>query len=260
MKFAWIAVGIYSSLALASPAHAAIIQIDQSAFVAGAGTITFSELPLGTQNPVYTPALYGGGAGSPTVTFGGFFTGQSLGNTCGGVASGCVVGNPTGPLSLAANSPATFIANDSAQLNPPILSGTPLFNGPIAIHFSTPQTGVGLVGGFFDSIGSTAITAYDSNGNVIGSVTNNQTGDEFLGLVTADQSATISGLLFSLVGAENAGFDVDTIRFGVGAQVVVPPTGAVPEPSTWAMMILGFAGVGFMAYRRKQNGQALRLA
>jgi hypothetical protein len=34
----------------------------------------------------------------------------------------------------------------------------------------------------------------------------------------------------------------------------------VPEPSTWAMMILGFAGVGFMAYRRKQNGQALRLA
>ena len=29
--------------------------------------------------------------------------------------------------------------------------------------------------------------------------------------------------------------------------------GAVPEPSTWAMMILGFAGVGFMAYRRKNK-------
>ena len=28
-------------------------------------------------------------------------------------------------------------------------------------------------------------------------------------------------------------------------------TSAVPEPSTWAMMILGFAGIGFMAYRRK---------
>jgi hypothetical protein len=35
---------------------------------------------------------------------------------------------------------------------------------------------------------------------------------------------------------------------------------AVPEPSTWAMMILGFAGIGFMAYRRKQNGSTLRLA
>jgi hypothetical protein len=34
---------------------------------------------------------------------------------------------------------------------------------------------------------------------------------------------------------------------------------AVPEPSTWAMMILGFFGVGFMAYRKK-NGLALRLA
>jgi hypothetical protein len=28
-------------------------------------------------------------------------------------------------------------------------------------------------------------------------------------------------------------------------------TGAVPEPSTWAMMILGFCGLGFMGYRRK---------
>jgi hypothetical protein len=32
---------------------------------------------------------------------------------------------------------------------------------------------------------------------------------------------------------------------------------SVPEPSTWAMMTLGFFGVGFMAYRRKQNGSAL---
>ena len=28
---------------------------------------------------------------------------------------------------------------------------------------------------------------------------------------------------------------------------------AVPEPSTWAMMILGFAGVGFMTYRRSRK-------
>jgi hypothetical protein len=33
-------------------------------------------------------------------------------------------------------------------------------------------------------------------------------------------------------------------------------TSAVPEPSTWAMMILGFAGVGFMAYRRKAKTPA----
>jgi PEP-CTERM motif len=33
---------------------------------------------------------------------------------------------------------------------------------------------------------------------------------------------------------------------------------AVPEPSTWAMMILGFLGLGLMAYRRKSG--TLRLA
>jgi hypothetical protein len=35
---------------------------------------------------------------------------------------------------------------------------------------------------------------------------------------------------------------------------------AVPEPSTWAMMILGFLGIGLVAYRRKSTGHALRLA
>jgi hypothetical protein len=37
-------------------------------------------------------------------------------------------------------------------------------------------------------------------------------------------------------------------------------TTAVPEPSTWAMMILGFAGLGFLAYRRKPNGPQFRFS
>jgi len=36
--------------------------------------------------------------------------------------------------------------------------------------------------------------------------------------------------------------------------------GAVPEPSTWAMMLLGFAGVGVAAYRRRGRGAALTVA
>jgi PEP-CTERM motif len=36
---------------------------------------------------------------------------------------------------------------------------------------------------------------------------------------------------------------------------MTPIASPVPEPSTWAMMIIGFAGLGFMAYRRK-NGAA----
>jgi hypothetical protein len=50
----------------------------------------------------------------------------------------------------------------------------------------------------------------------------------------------------------------ETLLLGVTVENTV--TGAVPELSTWAMMILGFCGLGFMAYRRRQNGAALRVA
>ena len=241
---------------MGSAAHAnGIINIPIGSFQPGAGLITFSELALGTVNPVYTPAMYGGGAGSPTVTFGGFFTGQSLGNAgncpAGAALTGCVVGTPTGILSLDQSSPATRIVSDGANPTSPVLSGSPTFNGPVSILFSTLQAGVGLDGGFFNAVNSTGITAFDINGNVIGTVSNQGLGIEFLGLVTADQSATIAGLQFHLVGPEPAGFAVDNIRFGVGSQIVVPPQGGVPEPATWAMMIAGLGLTGAALRRRR---------
>jgi hypothetical protein len=44
-----------------------------------------------------------------------------------------------------------------------------------------------------------------------------------------------------------------TDNSGAYTIVVTQLAPAVPEPSTWAMMILGFAGIGFMAYRRKSK-------
>jgi hypothetical protein len=58
------------------------------------------------------------------------------------------------------------------------------------------------------------------------------------------------------------GINDDTYSDNSGQLVVSvtsPSIGAVPEPSTWAMMILGFAGVGFMAYRRRNNDAMLRV-
>ncbi|HEY4052309.1 MAG TPA: PEPxxWA-CTERM sorting domain-containing protein, partial [Terriglobales bacterium] len=40
---------------------------------------------------------------------------------------------------------------------------------------------------------------------------------------------------------------------GVDSFSVSSVTSAVPEPSTWAMMLLGFAGLGLMAYRRRNR-------
>jgi hypothetical protein len=36
-------------------------------------------------------------------------------------------------------------------------------------------------------------------------------------------------------------------------EIFVQVGSGVPEPSTWAMMILGFAGLGFISYRRKNR-------
>jgi hypothetical protein len=61
----------------------------------------------------------------------------------------------------------------------------------------------------------------------------------FTGTFVADSTTT--KLDFNeTVGGNNAGILLDAINVS-----------AVPEASTWAMMILGFFGVGFMAYRRK---------
>jgi hypothetical protein len=63
----------------------------------------------------------------------------------------------------------------------------------------------------------------------------------------------------------NAGFVLDYVE-GNGSPAIldvkvngVNLTTDVPEPSTWAMMILGFCGIGFLAYRRKSR-PAFRLA
>ena len=64
----------------------------------------------------------------------------------------------------------------------------------------------------------------------------------------------LSGLNFDPTALTTYTFDL-TLRNAAGGVVsdVEIEVAAVPEPSTWAMMILGFLGVGFMAYRKKST-------
>ncbi|MEH3120469.1 MAG: PEPxxWA-CTERM sorting domain-containing protein [Sphingomonas phyllosphaerae] len=59
-------------------------------------------------------------------------------------------------------------------------------------------------------------------------------------------------------GGDVLGFDQMTI--GDARQVVNPPAGAVPEPATWAMMMLGFGVVGFAMRRKAKVNTRVRFA
>lgn len=68
----------------------------------------------------------------------------------------------------------------------------------------------------------------------------------------------IDGAAFSTpVVAELYGtydFSLTGVTYVSGDGVVGPRAAATPEPSTWAMMIAGFAGLGFAGYRASRKG------
>ena len=256
MNFKLVLIGS-AMFALTQLSNAGIIAVSDSDFNAGAGVITFSEFSVGTVNPFYAPATYGGDASDPDVSFDGWFTGQSLSGTpgtdCPGAsASACVVGSPSGPLTLDASAPDTFTIIDGANPTSPVLSGSPTFNGAIAILFSTDQFGVGFDGGFFNAVGSTAITAFARDGSLIGSVANTVTGIEFLGLVTDNGIASIAGVFLDLVGAEPAGFAIDNIRFGGVNDIDVGDRNQIPAPTSLALLGIGLAILG-LSKKKKQS-------
>lgn len=231
------AVGIF-----ACTASAALVNLGPGSFTPLAPKITFSEIAYGSVNPVYNftglPTL-----GDVTVSFGTYFQGQTP--TIGSPRT--LTGTPTGPLTLVTEDHGTFIQSDGANPTSPVLSGNPIFNGPISILFSKPVVGVGLDGGYFDALHSTTIQAYDAAGNVLGSITNSQLGIEFYGLADSG-GASISGISFYITGPEPAGFAIDNVTFGAKADVIIPS--APDAGSTLVMLGAALAGLLGLARRR----------
>ena len=234
----------------AGAASAEITRIAAENFNDTAGFITFSEYAEGSVNPRYT-------IGDVDVRFDGWFQGQSRASCALIPSFACLSGAPTPELALNPVASETSvrwepIVGDAMLMGSP--SGTSPGTGPISIWFSVDQLAVGFDAGIFDAAGSTLISAFARDGALLGTITNTNTGTgiEFLGFATTDGLARIAGVQLSLIGDEPNGFAIDNLRFGVAGQVEVPgaTAGAVPEPATWAMMIMGF-GLAGMAMRRE---------
>ena len=78
------------------------------------------------------------------------------------------------------------------------------------------------------------------------------TNDFFLDIGDISTTPLFFGL--SYVQGKNQVFDSD--RTG-GSVDVTPVRPGVPEPSTWVMMLLGFAGLGVAGYRASRKNVAL---
>ena len=77
-----------------------------------------------------------------------------------------------------------------------------------------------------------------------------------------DGSATNGARMVLASGIQNGLAEELITEVTIGSSFVFPfidlsLAPAVPEPSTWAMIILGFAGIGFMAYRRRNSAMVV---
>lgn len=243
-----LGVGLVTGLGFTSSADAAVVNLGPGSFTPLAAQIEFDEMALGTVNPSLTVAA--GSLGNVTVSFAGAFVGQTV---SAGFPATLTDTSPTGPLTLDAAT-KVFTSNDSAPgATSPVLSGTPTFNGPISVLFSTGVAAVGLKGGFFDAVGSTSITAFDANGTALGTVLNSQTGFEFFGLAESSGQNLIRGISFYITGSESFGFGIDNLTFGA-AEVVPELPQAVPVPAAvWGgLALLGGMGLTKRLRRRAE--------
>jgi hypothetical protein len=159
-------------------------------------------------------------------------------------ALGVIFSDPAGPSGAVAGFTSTnvFMANQHQTTDA----------GDLRLSFSVPVTTITLdFASYFFGPSSLHALAFDSSNGLLG--TFDFAGDPLTVTINTGQNP-IGYLLLAAHPTQQpnvfGNFTIDNLSFGVSA---------VPEPSTWAMMILGFAGIGFIAYRRK-NAMALNAA
>jgi len=189
----------------------------------GLGNFDYNVLFTQQSTDVQSVDGYGNGGGKPQIiTFSStdFFDTSASGQT---VISQHEIANKDYAaftnLTLSASGIATGYSDLLLNIVPDLKSGE-------SVTFSSPETITSPIPPTF------------SLGN----------GNNFF-LITAENNEVLTQLSLNVTGG-----NISSVE-----QVRVDLANAVPEGSTWAMMVLGFLGLGFMAYRGRREEQ-LRLA
>jgi hypothetical protein len=102
-----------------------------------------------------------------------------------------------------------------------------------------------------NSAGNDNVVSFlDSSSNVIGSVEAADLYSKFSGITNTTEPGYL--INFAVPTAFSA------VEFSTGPSAFEFAVANVPEPSTWAMMLLGFSGLGYAAFRR--NGRKTAIA
>jgi len=142
---------------------------------------------------------------------------------------------------------AVFNLDGSSLSNTALVVGSP--------HLAAPW-GLAIAPSSFGQFAGDLLVGNFSGINLGISVFDPKTG-AFLGSIPIDTGISSSFLWGLSVGNNGSGGNSNTVYFTDGLNLehdgLFGAISAVPEPSTWAMMLLGFAVLGFLAHRRRRE-------
>jgi hypothetical protein len=161
------------------------------------------------------------------------------------------INNPTGGAIQTCSSCSPLPAN-TAAFHPGSL-------GQFSVYqFTSPVTGLFNLSAIFAALdsGGTDVHILDNGISLYShEIDPGNTPESFNTLLMLTLGDTID---FAVGVGTDGSFLNDTTS--INANFTPGVESGVPEPSTWAMLLLGFAGVGFMAYRRRKSTVALAAA
>jgi len=200
--------------AVGCPNTGAVYRVTASDFVPIPGIITFNEFSLGTTDPVYPAAAYGG---SIDVLFGGCIFGQS--NSF--INTGFYDGVPDSPI-VAIDSAGSFfnstILNDPDRPGPDqrVLAGDLSVTAirPISMIFETDVVGVSFSLGGFNTFPGCVVTLYDRSANVLGTWQN--TGPDVFEMFyfnSDSDTGNIAAVTIETLATETNGIALKNVQF-----------------------------------------------